>query len=91
MFVINACDGHPYTVDGLVWWQGEGDVATQLGGENYRQWLDDLVTGWTPRIEWWDLDDDGQPDYPGVPEDDVTAYSTGLRELTGTGYALLSS
>ena len=78
----------PYTVDGLVWWQGEGDVATPLGGENYRQWLDDLITGWTPRTEWWDLDDDGQPDYPGVPEDDVAAYSTGLRELTGLIFRL---
>ena len=73
----------PYTVNGLIWWQGEGDVATQMGGENYRLWLDDLIAGWTPRTEWWDLNGDGQADYPDVPEDDVAAFSTGLRELTG--------
>lgn len=79
----------PYTVDGFVWWQGEGDIPVKLWSEYYRLWLDDLTTGWSPRTEWWDLDEDVNPDYSGIPEDDVADYNVGLRELTGFNFPVL--
>lgn len=79
----------PYTVEGFVWWQGEGDVPVKLWSEYYRLWLDDLTTDWSHRTEWWDLNEDGNPDYAGIPEDDISEYNVGLRELTGFNFPTL--